>query len=72
MVDSVKYAGRDITLDDLLNARAAIEEMTRIHKGSIFDTNIHVGGTTTTVDAIQDVCTLASAMWYKLSQAKEG
>jgi len=67
MATSVTYAGHTITLDDLLNARTAIEEMTRMHKGSIFDTNIHVGGTTTTVAAIQDVCTLASAMWYKLS-----
>lgn len=66
MAESVTYAGRTITLDDLLNARVAIEEMTRMHKNSTFDPNIHVGGTTTTVEAIQTVCTLASAMWYRL------
>jgi len=71
MVDSVKYAGRDITLDDMLNARAAIEDMARMHKESTFSDTIHVGGTTTTVSAVQNVCTLASAMWYKLAQAKK-
>ena len=71
MVDSVKYAGRDITLDNLLNARAAIEDMALMHKENTFSDIIHVGGTTTTVSAVRNVCTLASAMWYKLAQAKK-
>lgn len=71
MVDSVSYAGRNITLDDMLNARAAIEDMALMHKKSVVSDTIHVNGTTTTVSAVRNVCTLASAMWYKLAQAKK-
>lgn len=66
MVDKVTYADRTITIDDILNARTAIEEMAMAHKESACSNVIHVGGTTTTVEAVRDVCTLATAMWYRI------
>ena len=66
MAETVTYAGRDIALDDLLNARAAIEEMAAAHKESMFRDDIHFAGHSTTMGAVHDLCTLASAMWYKL------
>jgi hypothetical protein len=66
MVDSVTYAGRTITLDSILDARQAIEDMAMMHKESTCSDVIHVGCTTTTVEAVRDVCMLASAMWYRI------
>ena len=66
MAESVTYAGREITLDALIDARTAVEEMAAAHKESMFRDDIHFAGHSTTMGAVRDVRTLASAMWYKL------
>ena len=71
MAESITYAGRTVTLDDIVNARTAIEEMATAHKESAFSNDVHFGGTSTTMDAVRDVCMLASAMWYQLKRAQE-
>jgi len=71
MAESVTYAGRTVTLDDIVNARTAIEEMATAHKESVLSDDIHFGGTSTTMDAVRDVCMLASAMWYQLKRSDD-
>jgi hypothetical protein len=71
MAESVTYAGRTVTLDDIVNARAAIEEMATAHKESVFSNDVPFGGTSTTMDAVRDVCMLASAMWYQLKSSDD-
>lgn len=72
MAESVTYAGREITLDALIDARTAVEEMARAHKESTFSNAVHFAGCSTTESAVRDLCTLASAMWYKLKTEQNG
>ena len=56
---SIKYAGESMSLDELLDARSAIETWA--------NETYHFANPKM-YNNIRRVCTLAQGMWYKLSQ----